>query len=77
MVLAPYLLYVYPWIPFPRRIIIYLREKGIPSSLVKVVPVSDPQNGNAAPTEYPPRPSGSLPILVIPSPDETNGTPVT
>ena len=30
------------------------------------MPVSDPQLGNAAPDEYPPRPVGSLPILAIP-----------
>ena len=52
--------------PYPRRVIIYLREKGIPSSLVTIVRVSDPNNGDAAPPEYPPRPAGSLPILAIP-----------
>jgi glutathione S-transferase len=51
--------------PYPRRVIIYLREKGIPSSLVTIVPVSDPQLGNSAPPEYPPRPAGSFPILAI------------
>jgi glutathione S-transferase len=63
----PYLLYVYPWMPFPRRVIIYLREKGIRSSLVTTVPVSDPQLGDSAPPTFPPRPAGSLPILAIPS----------
>ncbi|KAK4981074.1 hypothetical protein LTR66_008412 [Elasticomyces elasticus] len=52
--------------PFPRHVIIYLREKGIPQSLVAVVHVSDPQLGNVAPPEYPFRPKGSLPILAIP-----------
>ncbi|KAF9768129.1 hypothetical protein IL306_014603 [Fusarium sp. DS 682] len=65
----PWLLYVYPWMPFPRRVIIYLREKQIPSSLVTIVPVSDPQLGDAAPKAFPPRPSGSLPILAIPNHD--------
>ncbi|KFX92758.1 hypothetical protein O988_07136 [Pseudogymnoascus sp. VKM F-3808] len=63
----PWLLYAYPWMPFPRRVTIYLREKRIPPSLVTVVPVSDPQLGNSAPPEFPPRPQGSLPILAIPS----------
>lgn len=53
--------------PYPRRVIIYLREKGIASSLVQVIHVSDPGAGNAAPPEFPPRPAGSLPVLVIPS----------
>lgn len=52
--------------PYPRRVIIYLREKGIPSSLVKVVPVTDPQLGDSVPPEFPPKPTGSLPILAIP-----------
>jgi glutathione S-transferase len=59
--------------PFPRRITIYLREKGIPSSLIQIVPVSDPQLGNSAPPGFPPRPAGSLPILVIPSPNHAEG----
>ena len=41
-----WLLYAYPWIPFPRRVIVYLRERGILDSLVKVVQVSDTQSGN-------------------------------
>lgn len=53
--------------PYPRRVIIYLRERGIESNLVTVVHVSDPQLGNSAPQEYPPRPVGSLPILAIAS----------
>ncbi|VUC25650.1 unnamed protein product [Clonostachys rosea] len=66
MASRPWLLYAYPWMPFPRRVTIYLREKGIPLSLVTVVPVSDPQLGDAAPKAFPPRPAGSLPILAIP-----------
>jgi glutathione S-transferase len=52
--------------PYPRRVIIYLREKGIPTSLITIVPVTDPQRGNQVSGPYPPRPSGSLPILAIP-----------
>lgn len=64
----PWLLYVYPWMPYPRRVIIYLREKGIPESLVRVAAVADPQDGNKVlDPSLPPRPSGSLPILAIPS----------
>jgi glutathione S-transferase len=67
MAAKPYLLYVYPWMPFPRRVIIYLREKGIPPSLVTIVEVSGPQDGNDTKPSYVPRPKGSLPILAIPS----------
>lgn len=64
----PWLLYAYPWMPYPRRVIIYLREKGIPESLVKVAQVSDPQDGNeVVDASLPERPAGSLPILAIPS----------
>jgi hypothetical protein len=76
MATCPYLLYAYPWMPFPRRVIIYIREKSILPSLVTVVPVSDPQLGDAAPAGFPPRPKGSLPILVIPHPEnESNAQP--
>ncbi|KFY32258.1 hypothetical protein V493_00362 [Pseudogymnoascus sp. VKM F-4281 (FW-2241)] len=71
----PWLLYAYPWMPFPRRVTIYLREKRIPSSLVTVVPVSDPQLGNASPSEFPQRPQGSLPILAIPLAHGHQGEP--
>ena len=73
----PWLLYAYPWMPYPRRVIIYLREKGIPDSLVKIAHVSDPQNGNeVTDSSLPPRPAGSLPILAIPSEtkDGSSGT---
>ena len=66
MASCPWLLYAYPWMPYPRCVIIYLHEKSIPSSVVTVVPVSDPQLGNSTLPEYPPRPAGSLPILAIP-----------
>lgn len=66
MAVRPHLLYVYPWMPYPRRVVIYLRERKIPPTLVTVVPVSDPQNGDKADPGFPPRPKGSLPILSIP-----------
>jgi glutathione S-transferase len=52
--------------------IIYPREKGIPSSIVTVVPVSDPQLGSTVDPKYPPKPPGSLPILAIPQDDSGN-----
>lgn len=55
--------------PFPRRVIIYLREKGIPSSLITIVHVSDPPENKVVGGSYPPKPEGSLPILVIPNDD--------
>ncbi|KXL48842.1 hypothetical protein M433DRAFT_21842 [Acidomyces richmondensis BFW] len=67
----PWLLYAYPWMPYPRRVIIYLREKCIPTSLVTIVRVRDPEMGNDVVNSelYPPRPSGSLPVLAIPNND--------
>ncbi len=62
--------------PYPRRVIIYLRERRIPESLVKVVRVSDPGDGDMVlDPKFPPRPAGSLPILAIPSKtnNEKNG----
>ncbi|KAL2851092.1 hypothetical protein BJY01DRAFT_261124 [Aspergillus pseudoustus] len=64
---TPWLLYAYPWQPFPRRVIIYLRERNILSSLVTVVHVSDVQFGGKTPAGFPPKPPGSLPILAIPN----------
>ncbi len=64
----PFLLYSYPWMPFPRRIAIYLREKQIPSTHVRIVRVSDPKDGNrVVDFSFPPRPAGSLPVLAVPS----------
>lgn len=68
---SKWLLYAYPWMPFPRRVIIYLREKDIPESQVKIVHVRDPKAGNdVVEPHLPPRPPGSLPILAIPSKGE-------
>ena len=71
----PFLLYSYPWMPYPRTVGIYLREKRIPSSLVTVVAVSDPSEGDAVieSEKYPPRPKGSLPILAIFSTPSSEG----
>lgn len=66
----PWLLYSYPWMPFPRRVAGYLTEKRIPQSAITIVHVSNPQKGDCViPSQadkYPPRPQGSLPILAIP-----------
>lgn len=71
---TPWLLYSYPWMPYPRRVQIYLREKHIPETAIKVVHVTDPQRGNQvhhshleSDSSIPPRPEGSLPILAIPN----------
>lgn len=63
----PFLLYSYPWMPYPRLIGIYLREKRIPQSLVTIVAVTDPSDGDTVvdSDKYPPRPKGSLPILAL------------
>lgn len=47
-------------------------RKGIPSSLVTISPVSDPQLGNTVDPKYPPKLPGSLPILAIPQDDSGN-----
>ncbi|USW48335.1 Putative glutathione S-transferase, Thioredoxin-like superfamily [Septoria linicola] len=64
---APWLLYAWPWAPYPRRVIIYLREKGITEDLVKVVLV---EGDNVVTPNCPPRPAGSLPVLAIPARSE-------
>lgn len=64
---APWLLYAYPWMPYPRRVITYLREKGIPETQVKVVQCDITSKDNEVVGDFPPRPIGSLPILAIPS----------
>jgi glutathione S-transferase len=61
-----WLLYAYPWMPYPRRIIIYLREKGIPESLIQVVEC-DVKTNDVVDHRFPSKPAGSLPLLVIPS----------
>lgn len=58
--------------PFPRRVIIFLREKNIPKSKVTIVPVSDPGLGDQAAQGFPARPTGSLPILAIPNSEVSN-----
>lgn len=63
---APWLLYANAWLPFPRRVIIYLREKQIPESQVKIAHVLDLYGTIEVKDEsIPPRPAGSLPILAI------------
>lgn len=49
---------------------VYLRERNIPSHVVKVIPVTDPGDGDSViaslTNKVPPRPAGSLPILAMP-----------
>ncbi len=68
----PWLLYAYPWMPYPRRVILYLREKRIPPSLITVVHV--PFGSTVLDPQYPPKPPGSLPILAIPSESGVEGS---
>ncbi|KAH6672486.1 hypothetical protein B0J14DRAFT_668802 [Halenospora varia] len=59
--------------PYPRRLTIYLHERHIPTSLILPISVSDPQAGDTVLPPYstnpniPPRPKGSLPLLLLPS----------
>jgi glutathione S-transferase len=70
---SPCLLYVYPWMPYPRRVIIYLAEKGISPSLVTIVSAGNfPGDTASATPGYRPPPLGSLPILAIPKPSASD-----
>ena len=72
----PFLVYSYPYYPYPRLVSIYIREKQIPQSLVTIVPVSEPYNGDKVvelADKYPARPKGSLPILAIHSSADFKG----
>ncbi|KAM0433463.1 hypothetical protein ACHAPT_004343 [Fusarium lateritium] len=61
---APLELFVLPWGVYPRRILLYLFEKGILSSpLIKITPVTITQEGMSAPEGKPP---GTVPILKLP-----------
>lgn len=56
-------LYVLPWGIYPRRVLIYLAEKGLESSpAIKITPVSMTSTSMEAPG----KPSGSVPILRLP-----------
>jgi glutathione S-transferase len=56
-------LYVLPWGLYPRRVLLYLAEKGLLSSpLLRITPVTITQTGMTAPG----KPSGSVPILRLP-----------
>ncbi|RVX74524.1 hypothetical protein B0A52_01650 [Exophiala mesophila] len=65
---VPWLLYTYAWMPYPRRISIYLREKNIPESLIRIIDCWDPATeGMLREENLPAKPAGSLPILAIPN----------
>lgn len=61
---APLELFVLPWGVYPRRILLYLSEKGLLSSpLIKITAVEITQQGMSTPAGKPP---GSVPILKLP-----------
>lgn len=61
---APLELFVLPWGVYPRRILLYLSEKGILSSpLIKITPVTITQQGMSTPEGKPP---GTVPMLKLP-----------
>ncbi|KAF2098892.1 hypothetical protein NA57DRAFT_76126 [Rhizodiscina lignyota] len=69
--MAPMLLYAFLWgtnifAPCPRRVIVYLQEKKIPSSVVTIVTSDE----HAKKNNYPPVPEGQVPILAIPKDDK-------
>ena len=56
-------LYVLPWGLYPRRVLLYLTEKGLLTSpLLKITPVAPAYTGMTAPG----KPPGSVPILRLP-----------
>ena len=56
-------LYVLPWGIYPRRVLLYLSEKGLESSpAIKITPVSN----TGTIMEAPGKPPGSVPILRLP-----------
>lgn len=63
----PHLLYVHPYAsgPFPFRVVVYLAEKQISETAVKVVPRTEDETANA----FPSMPTGLRPILGIPKDD--------
>ena len=57
----PWLLYGAPWLPYPRKVFLYLREKAIHlNNQVVVVHGANAHN-------FPSRPQGSVPMLAIPA----------
>lgn len=58
-------LFVLPWGLYPRRILLYLTEKGLMQSpIIKITPVTISQEGGMV---APGKPSGSVPILKLPN----------
>ncbi|KAL2683315.1 hypothetical protein Neosp_007785 [[Neocosmospora] mangrovei] len=61
---APLELFVLPWGVYPRRVLLYLSEKGIISSpLIKITPVTITRQGMSTPDGKPP---GTVPMLKLP-----------
>lgn len=61
---APLELFILPWGVYPRRILLYLSEKGILSSpLIKITSVTITRQGMSAPGGKPP---GTVPMLKLP-----------
>ncbi|CAM1506227.1 Fc.00g058680.m01.CDS01 [Cosmosporella sp. VM-42] len=61
---SPLELFVLPWGVYPRRILLYLAEKGLDSSpLIKITPVTITREGISTPDGKPP---GTVPILKLP-----------
>ena len=57
-------LFVLAWGDYPRRILLYLSEKGLQNSpLIKITPVTITQEGMSTPAGKPP---GTVPILKLP-----------
>ncbi|KIY64489.1 hypothetical protein CYLTODRAFT_445966 [Cylindrobasidium torrendii FP15055 ss-10] len=58
--MAPLTLYLFPWGPFPRRVLVYLKIKGIPKDAINIVDVGLGPSGFINPGD---KPDGTVPIL--------------
>lgn len=56
-------IYQFDWGLYPRRVILYLREKGIPENEVELLPIGIEKVGEAFPMSAPGMPVGSVPCL--------------
>lgn len=71
----PWLLYAFPWMPYPCRVIIYLREKMHSFICGQDFVVPDLHSIVSTPPEHPPRPARSHAILEVPPSGHLNNQP--
>ncbi|KAE8445679.1 hypothetical protein EG329_012977 [Mollisiaceae sp. DMI_Dod_QoI] len=63
----PMLLYASDFTYFPRRVLIYIKEKKIDPSMITKVPTwFTPEGTMESSSDFPTKPAGSIPILAVP-----------